>query len=95
VRVLGKIVAVTIHALKMDLEVPFAFSKGWVRQCSATLVEICTDEGVTGWGEAFAQGLEPPEISVTVRATSAAARKLQSRLLARQSQREFPLYARR
>ena len=30
---------------------------------SATLVEIVTDTGITGWGEAFNQGLEPPQIS--------------------------------
>jgi D-galactarolactone cycloisomerase len=34
-----------------------------VRQRSATLVEVLTDEGLVGWGEAFAQGLEPPEIA--------------------------------
>jgi D-galactarolactone cycloisomerase len=37
-----------------------------VRQRSATLVEVLTDEGLSGWGEAFAQGLEPPEIAATV-----------------------------
>jgi D-galactarolactone cycloisomerase len=52
--------------LKSPLAEPFAFSQGWVRQRSATLVEVMTDEGVSGWGEAFAQGLEPPEIAATV-----------------------------
>jgi len=54
---------VRIHVLASPLAEPFAFSQGWVRQRSATLVEILTDDGVTGWGEAFAQGLEPPEIA--------------------------------
>jgi D-galactarolactone cycloisomerase len=27
------------------------------------LVEVTTDEGVTGWGEALCQGLQPPEIA--------------------------------
>lgn len=58
-----KITGVRIHILKSQLEQPFAFSQGWVRQRSATLVEITTDTGLTGWGEAFAQGLEPPEIA--------------------------------
>ena len=58
-----KIVDVKIHVLKSPLAEPFAFSQGWVRQRSATLVEVLTDEGITGWGEAFAQGLEPPEIA--------------------------------
>ncbi|MFO1304829.1 MAG: mandelate racemase/muconate lactonizing enzyme family protein [Burkholderiales bacterium] len=58
-----KITAIDVHVLKSALPTPFAFSQGWVRQRSATLVEVHTDEGITGWGEAFAQGLEPPEIA--------------------------------
>ena len=61
-----KITDIAIHVLKSPLAEPFAFSQGWVRQRSATLVEVLTDEGVGGWGEAFAQGLEPPEIAATV-----------------------------
>jgi D-galactarolactone cycloisomerase len=61
-----KITGVAIHVLKSALAEPFAFSQGWVRQRAATLVEIQTDAGVSGWGEAFAQGLEPPEIAATV-----------------------------
>lgn len=33
---------------------------------SACLVEITTDNGLTGWGEAFAQGLDALEISAVV-----------------------------
>src|SRR5215217_4774516 len=61
-----KITDIAIHVLKSPLSEPFAFSQGWVRQRSATLVEVLTDEGISGWGEAFAQGLEPPEIAATV-----------------------------
>jgi D-galactarolactone cycloisomerase len=61
-----KITDIAIHVLKSPLAEPFAFSQGWVRQRSATLVEVLTDEGLSGWGEAFAQGLEPPEIAATV-----------------------------
>jgi D-galactarolactone cycloisomerase len=61
-----KITDIAIHVLKSPLDEPFAFSQGWVRQRSATLVEVLTDAGITGWGEAFAQGLEPPEIAATV-----------------------------
>ncbi|MEI7967910.1 MAG: mandelate racemase/muconate lactonizing enzyme family protein [Betaproteobacteria bacterium] len=61
-----KIVDVRVHPLRTALEVPFAFSQGWVRHRSATLVEVITDEGITGWGEAFAQGLEPPQIAAAV-----------------------------
>jgi len=61
-----KITDITVHVLKSPLEEPFAFSQGWVRQRATTLVEIKTDTGLSGWGEAFAQGLEPPEIAATV-----------------------------
>jgi len=61
-----KITDLDVHVLKSDLAQPFAFSQGWVQRRSATLVQVHTDEGISGWGEAFAQGLEPPEISATV-----------------------------
>lgn len=61
-----KITAVDVFVLKTPLEEPFAFSQGWVRQRAATLVRITTDNGLHGWGEAFAQGLEPPEIASAV-----------------------------
>ena len=61
-----KITHIIVHIIKSNLEVPFAFSQGWVNQRSATLVEIKTNNGLTGWGEAFCQGLEPPEISAAV-----------------------------
>lgn len=61
-----KIAEVKVHPLRTALETPFAFSQGWVKHRSATLVEVTTDEGLTGWGEAFAQGLEPPQIAAAV-----------------------------
>lgn len=61
-----KITSVNIHVIKSSLENPFAFSQGWVDKRSATLVELKTNEGLIGWGEAFCQGMEPPEISAAV-----------------------------
>jgi len=58
-----KITAVNLHILQSELDTPFAFSQGWVDRRSATLVEIKTDDGITGWGEAFCQGLEAPQIA--------------------------------
>src|SRR5262249_43331841 len=58
-----KIIDVKTYAIQSAIEPPFAFSQGWVRKRSATLAEIVTDEGLSGWGEAFNQGLEPPQIS--------------------------------
>src|SRR3982751_332573 len=58
-----KIIGVRVHVLRSALEQPFAFSQGWVSSRGATLVEVTTDEGITGWGEALCQGLQPPEIA--------------------------------
>lgn len=58
-----KITDIEVFVLKTDLDTPFAFSQGWVTQRSATLVRVSTENGLQGWGEAFAQGLEPPEIA--------------------------------
>lgn len=58
-----KISDLDVFVLKTPLETPFAFSQGWVHQRSATLVRVTTDNGLVGWGEAFTQGLEPPEIA--------------------------------
>ena len=58
-----KITDVRAHVLRSPLAQPFAFSQGWVASRGATLVEVSTDQGVTGWGEALCQGLQPPEIA--------------------------------
>jgi D-galactarolactone cycloisomerase len=58
-----KITEVRTHVLRSQLERPFAFSQGWVKSRGATLVEVRTDGGITGWGEALCQGLQPPEIA--------------------------------
>lgn len=54
---------IEVFIVKAPLETPFAFSQGWVHQRAATLVRITTETGIQGWGEAFTQGLEPPEIA--------------------------------
>ena len=59
-----KITDIKVHALQCPLTQPFAFSQGWVNRRCATLVEVLTDAGASGWGEAFAQGLEPPQIAL-------------------------------
>ena len=45
-----KIIDVKVHVIKSSLEIPFAFSQGWVNVRSATLVEIKTNSGLVGWG---------------------------------------------
>jgi len=61
-----KITDVRTHVLRSPLAQPFAFSQGWVGSRGATLVEVATDSGLTGWGEALCQGLQPPEIAAAV-----------------------------
>ena len=61
-----KIKRITAHPVSAPLAEPFAFSQGWVARRSATIVEVETADGVVGWGEAFAQGLEPPQIAAAV-----------------------------
>ncbi len=58
-----KITAVNTYVLKSPLQTPFAFSQGWVRQRAATIVEVVTDAGLSGWGEALCVGMQPPEIA--------------------------------
>lgn len=58
-----KIQSVHVYPLSTPLSQPFFFSQGWVSRRSSTLVEITTDTGLSGWGEAFTQGLEPPQIA--------------------------------
>ena len=60
-----KIVDVTAHVLSTPLGEPFAFSQGWVDRRSAVVVEVSTDEGVTGWGESLCHGLQPPELAAS------------------------------
>jgi len=61
-----KISSIDVFVLKTDLDQPFAFSQGWVHQRSATLVRVTTENDIVGWGEAFTQGLESPEVAATV-----------------------------
>ncbi|MGF1733761.1 mandelate racemase/muconate lactonizing enzyme family protein [Photobacterium satsumensis] len=58
-----KIIDVIPHAISVPLEQPFYFSQGWVHNRSSLIVEIVTDEGITGFGEALCHGLQPPHIA--------------------------------
>ena len=51
-----KISDIKTYYLQAGLERPFAWSLDWADRRSAFLVEIDTDEGVTGWGEAGTPG---------------------------------------
>lgn len=47
------------HYLQARLDRPFGWSLDWVDRRSALLIQIDTDEGIAGWGEAGVPGSEP------------------------------------
>ena len=46
-----KIVEVRVHHLAGELRERFGWSLNWTRTRAATLVEVRTDDGITGWGD--------------------------------------------
>jgi D-galactarolactone cycloisomerase len=53
----SRIRSVTVHRLEARLTRAFAYSQAWYSSRSACLVEITTEDGVVGWGEAFGPAL--------------------------------------
>ncbi len=51
-----KITRVTSHVLSYDLPEPLGYSQQYYHKRTAHLVEVETDEGITGWGECFGAG---------------------------------------
>ena len=60
-----KIVDIGPYVLSTPLEEPFAFSQGRVDRRSAMVVEVKTDEGISGRGESLCHGFQPPEIAAS------------------------------
>lgn len=48
-----KITEVRTHVLEATLSQPFAYSRAWYDRRTAMIVEIETDDGLTGWGESY------------------------------------------
>ena len=48
-----KIAAIRTHPLEAPIDQPFAFSQAWVSKRVGLVVEIETDAGLIGWGEAY------------------------------------------
>lgn len=61
-----RITDIKTHVLSTPLDVEFAFSMGWVKRRSTMIVELVTDDGITGWGESLCHGLQPPDIAATI-----------------------------
>ena len=51
-----KVTKVTSHVLQYDLPEELGYSQQYYEKRTAHLVEIETDEGITGWGECFGAG---------------------------------------
>ncbi len=51
-----KITKITSHVLQYDLPEMLGYSQQYYSKRSAHLVEVETDEGITGWGECFGPG---------------------------------------
>ncbi len=51
-----KITRITSHVLQYDMPEPLGYSQQYYDKRTAHLVEVETDEGVTGWGECFGPG---------------------------------------
>ena len=51
-----KITRITSHVLQYDMPERLGYSQQYYAQRTAHLVEVETDEGVTGWGECFGPG---------------------------------------
>lgn len=49
-----KITGITCHILQSKVDQPFTSARGWLYATrSSCVVEIATDEGITGWGECY------------------------------------------
>jgi len=51
-----KITSIKSHVLRYELEKELGYSQQYYKYRTAHLVEINTDEGITGWGECFGPG---------------------------------------
>jgi D-galactarolactone cycloisomerase len=57
-----KIKEIKTYVLEATLTEPFAYSQAWYERRGALLVEIVDEDGISGWGEAFA----PPRLTAPV-----------------------------
>ncbi|MEX2518667.1 MAG: mandelate racemase/muconate lactonizing enzyme family protein [Paracoccaceae bacterium] len=48
-----KITSVRAHVLEAPIDQPFAFSQAWVDRRVGLVLEITTDSGLVGWGDAY------------------------------------------
>lgn len=61
-----KITQVNVFAIQTPIPEPFYYSMGYVNRRSSVIVEIETDEGITGYGEALCHGQQPVQASAAM-----------------------------
>ena len=54
------------YPLFIETPSPFYYGEGWVKNRSSLIVEIVTSDGISGWGEGFCHGNQPPELAQAV-----------------------------
>ncbi|MFN9458499.1 MAG: mandelate racemase/muconate lactonizing enzyme family protein [Acidobacteriota bacterium] len=62
-----RITGVTVHHLRAPLSRRFGWSLNWTAARTATLVEVATDAGLTGWGDGYWGGqrlVDHPEVVI-------------------------------
>ena len=60
-----KITAIRATPINLPIEAPYWWSFGWLPGSSRCVVEVETDEGITGLGEASAYVLENSTLTLT------------------------------
>jgi D-galactarolactone cycloisomerase len=56
-----RVTSVKVHVLEAPIDRPFAFSQAWVDKRVGLVVEVETDTGLVGWGDAYG----PPWLTAT------------------------------
>lgn len=58
-----KIKEVIVHLINTPIDPPFKFSQGYVYSRSSVIVEIITNDGMSGFGECLCHGMQPPQVA--------------------------------
>lgn len=61
-----KIVDIQTYPLQSVLAEKMYYAEGEVDARRSLIVEIVTDEGISGWGECFCHGVQPPQLAQSV-----------------------------
>ncbi|OON98925.1 MAG: hypothetical protein ATN35_02900 [Epulopiscium sp. Nele67-Bin004] len=57
---------IKVYPIQTPLAEPFYFSQGWVHNRGAVIVEVISEDGVSGFGECLCHGMQPPLLAASV-----------------------------